>query len=234
MNEVGNVVTNVNGQQSGGEQQVVTQVAQQPVVQTQVQQPQSSQALFTQDQLNSIISGRINPLNQKISELSNQLADQQKLSATYLTELNGYKNREAAVAAGVPQQFVDYAVFEAQKLAVNGKSMEDAIKEFVSANATLFGNPQQGVQGNASTTPNGQQPTGVSATPTQTTQQQQSIPNQAQAQATQPQAGQPQASVQAQPAQFGSTTIQGGGNPANTAGVDADVDAFLRSRGLKK
>ena len=87
MDNFGNQMTNVNGQ-------VVAQPAQQPaqaaqtVVQQQpvvMQQPvQNTQAMFTQVQLNSIISGRINPLNQKITDLNTQLAQALQLSQSYL------------------------------------------------------------------------------------------------------------------------------------------------------
>ena len=224
MDNVGNQVTNVTGQTGQPVAQVAAQVAQQPVAKPQMMPAQNSQALFTQEQLNSIISGRINPLNQKISDLNNQLAEEQKLSASYLNELNGYKNRESATKAGVPAQFLDFAIFEASKLAVNGKTFDDAIKEYVSSNQSLFGVSTQGVQGSASATPSVQQPTGASATPTQTPQQQQAVVN------PQPQA-QPQ--VQSQVI-VGSTGVQGAGNPANTANVDTEVDAFLRARGLRK
>lgn len=225
MDNVVNAVDNVNGQQAQPVAQPVAQVAQQPVAQPQVVQPvaqpvvqPNTQAMFTQEQLNSIISGRINPLNQKIQELNGQLANEQKLSASYLNELNGYKHRESATKAGVPAQFVDFAVFEANKLAVNGKSFDDAIKEYVSANATLFGVSQQGEQAPASTAPSGQQATGVSVAPTQPAQPLQN--NQA------PNA----AAVIA----FGATGVQGGGNPSGNANLDSDVEAFLKSRGLKK
>lgn len=221
MDNVVNAVDNVNGQQAQPAAQPVAQVAQQPVAQPQVTQPvaqPNTQAMFTQEQLNSIISGRINPLNQKIQELNGQLANEQKLSASYLNELNGYKHRESATKAGVPAQFVDFAVFEANKLAVNGKSFDDAIKEYVSANATLFGVSQQGGQAPASTTPSGQQATGVSVAPTQPAQPLQNS----------------QAPNAAAMIAFGATGVQGGGNPSGNASLDSDVEAFLKSRGLKK
>ena len=86
MNNSGSQVTNVNGQVVAQQQQVQAQVVntvpvQQPVVN--VQPAQNTQAMFTQEQLNSIISGRINPLNQKIQELNAQLAQAQQLSQSY-------------------------------------------------------------------------------------------------------------------------------------------------------
>ncbi len=214
MSDVVNTVTDVNGQatvQNGG-----AQVVQQPVVQQPLQaQPivlQTPQSGFTQEQVNSIVSGRVNALNQKITELTAQLDEKQKLADSYLTELTGLKNRDTATKAGVPAQFTDYAIFEAQKLAVNGKSFEDAMKEIVTSNASLFGVSNPSGQG-AGTTPNAQAPTGNAVNPTQTT---------------------PTGQQVSQPVAFGSTGAQVGGNPANTAGIDAEVDNFLKSRGLRR
>ena len=58
---------------------------------------QSSGNMFTQEQLNSIIAGRINPLNQKLTELSSQLAKAEKLTSQYHEELESYKRKEIAL-----------------------------------------------------------------------------------------------------------------------------------------
>ena len=248
MNSLDGQMTNVNGQLGVQPQQMQAQVVnqapvQQPVVTT--QPVQNNQALFTQEQLNSIISGRINPLNQKISELNAQLAQAQQLSQSYLNELTGFKQRDAAVKAGVPTQFVDFAVFEANKLAVNGKSFEDAIKEYVASNGSLFGVSQNGSQVQPTTTPVVGQTTQVVANPAQTIQAQQNnngtigvVPN-AQVVNTQPvvanQNIQPSVGVAPQMnVQYGATSVQTAGNPANTNNIDSQVDAFLKAHNLKK
>ena len=247
MNSLDGQMTNVNGQLGVQPQQMQAQVVnqapvQQPVVTT--QPVQNNQALFTQEQLNSIISGRINPLNQKINDLNTQLAQAQQLSQSYLNELNGFKQRDAAVKAGVPAQFVDFAVFEANKLAVNGKSFEDAIKEYVASNGQLFGVSQNGSQVQPTTTPVVGQTTQVVANPAQTVQAQQTngavgaVPN-AQVGNTQPvvsnQNVQPSVGVATQMnVQYGATSVQTAGNPANTNNIDSQVDAFLKAHNLKK
>ena len=256
MNNIGNQVTNVNGQVVAQQQQVQAQVVntvpvQQPVVTN--QQVQNSQALFTQEQLNSIISGRINPLNQKIQELNAQLAQAQQLSQSYLNELTGFKNRESAVKAGVPAQFVDFAVFEASKLAVNGKSFEDAMKEYVASNGSLFGVSQMNNQVQQTASPAVQQTTQGVAIPAQNVQTQQisTVNGQVAGQATNQNAVNNQVantnvanngivqqsvgvSLPQTNVQYGATSVQTAGNPANVNNVDSEVDAFLKSRGLRK
>ena len=256
MNSLDGQMTNVNGQLGVQPQQMQAQVVntapvQQPVVTN--QQVQNNQALFTQDQLNSIISGRINPLNQKINDLNTQLAQAQQLSQSYLNELTGFKQRDAAVKAGVPSQFVDFAVFEANKLAVNGKTFEDAIKEYVASNSSLFGVSQNGSQVQTTQTPVVGQTTQVVANPAQTIQAQQTnngvagvTPNAQVVNTQQVVANQnvqpsvsvvPQQSIGVTPqmnVQYGATSVQTAGNPANTNNIDSQVDAFLKSHNLKK
>lgn len=248
MNGLDGQMTNVNGQVGVQQQQMQAQVVntapvQQPVVTN--QPAQNNQALFTQEQLNSIISGRINPLNQKISELNAQLTQAQQFSQSYLNELTGFKQRDVAVKTGVPTQFVDFAVFEANKLAVNGKTFEDALKEYVASNGSLIGVSQSGSQGQPTQTPAVVQPTQGVANPAQTNQVQQTIngaqgvvPN-AQVSNTQPvvvnQGIQPTVEVSPQmTVQYGATSVQTAGNPANTNNIDSQVDAFLKARNLKK
>jgi len=273
MNNVGSQVTNVNGQVVAQQQQVQAQVVstvpvQQPGVTN--QQAQNSQALFTQEQLNSIISGRINPLNQKIQELNAQLTQAQQLSQSYLNELTGFKNRESAVKAGVPSQFVDFAVFEASKLAVNGKSFDDAIKEYVASNGSLFGVSQMNNQTQQTASPAVQRVTQGVANPAQSVQTQQTVGNQVagnvSGMAVQGvlNTGNVQGSFNTQGnvqgalntsnvqgvsasqlnvantpntqsnVQYGATTVQSAGNPANVNSVDNQVDAFLKAHNLRK
>lgn len=259
MNNLDGQMTNVNGQFVAQQPQMQAQVVNQasvaqPVVG--VQQTQNVQGMFTQEQLNTIISTRINSLNQKIQELTAQLAQAQQLSQSYLTELTGFKQRDVASKAGVPAQFVDFAVFEANKLAVNGKTFEDAIKEYVASNVQLFGVAQIDGQVQQTTAPVVMPATQGVANPAQTNQVQQTVSPVAgqvvqgvqvvansqpavTAQglpSTQPVVGvQPVANTQPViPVQYGATSVQTAGNPAVANSVDSAVDAFLKERGLKK
>ena len=140
--------------------------------------PQNSDHMFTQEQLNSIISGRINALNQKVGELSTALEKSNKLTEQYHAELEGYKRKEIALKEGISADLVDYAIFGANKLVSKDKSFEDALKEFKASNATLFEVTQQaGGSENGSTQANnnGQQAQQASTQQTQQTQQTQTV-----------------------------------------------------------
>lgn len=124
MDNLTNVTPNVSlTQQNVQSQPTQTQVVNQGYTTQPIQSAQNSQALFTQEQLNSIIQGRVNPLNQRVQDLTNQLAQAQQLSQSYLNELQGYKNKEIVASAGVPAYMQEFVAFEAQKLAVNGKAL---------------------------------------------------------------------------------------------------------------
>ena len=139
---------NVNGMQIGG--QVVNQPAQQYQNTGVNTQPQGN--TFTQEQLNAIIGTRVSSLNNKIQDLTNQLAAAQQLANNYASQVTNYQQRDIVVNSGVPTQFVDYVRYEASKLAVNGKSFEDAVKEFTKSNEALFSSQPTSTQGNVSPT----------------------------------------------------------------------------------
>lgn len=194
-----------------GTQQVVGTVQgiqQEPVTQQvspqygQTVQQSNAQAVFTQEQVNNIIAGRVNALNRKITELSGQLSQQQQLASSYLNELTGFKQRESAVSAGVKKEFIDFAIFEANKLAVNGKSFDDAIKEYIASNKQYCDIPEVANQGAVNNSPVNQAPTQDMANPAQ-------IGN-----------GQPVANTQAQPTQQGTVNV---GSPSNQIGATVPV-----------
>lgn len=139
---------NVNGMQIGG--QVVNQPAQQYQNTGVNTQPQGN--MFTQEQLNAIIGTRVSSLNSKIQDLTSQLAAAQQLANNYASQVTNYQQRDTVVNSGVPTQFVDYVRYEASKLAVNGKSFEDAVKEFTKSNEALFSSQPTSTQGNVNPT----------------------------------------------------------------------------------
>lgn len=243
MDNLTNVTPNVSlTHQNVQSQPTQTQVVNQGYPTQPTQSAQNSQALFTQEQLNSIIQGRVNPLNQRVQDLTNQLAQAQQLSQSYLNELQGYKNKEIIASAGVPAYMQEFVAFEAQKLAVNGKSFADAVKEYTQANAQLF-NINQSTQ-NTQPTPQIIPPAGQVSS--QTAMQNVSVAQNQQVNTNQPSvvaqvqgvAQNPSVAVQStvqtgQVAQ-GATSFTGVVNPNGVNDVDSAVDTFLRNKGIRK
>lgn len=110
---------------------------------------QVSEGLFTQEQLNTIISARINPLNAKIAELNKQIADAKAEASSYASELTGMKQQATAKKLGIPDAYIEFAIFNANKSVSKDKSFEVALTEFVTANKEMLGIKEE--QGGTST-----------------------------------------------------------------------------------
>lgn len=229
-------------QQNVQSQPTQTQVVNQGYPTQPIQPAPNNQALFTQEQLNSIIQGRVNPLNQRVQDLTSQLAQAQQLSQSYLNELQGYKNKEIVANAGVPAYMQEFVAFEAQKLAVNGKSFADAVKEYTQANAQLFniGQSIQNTQPTPQTIPSaGQVSSQTAMHNTSVAQNQQVNTNQPSAVAqvqgvVQNPSVAVQSTIQTGQVAQGATSFTGVVNPNGVNDVDSAVDTFLRNKGIRK
>ena len=127
------------------------------------------------------------------------------------------------------------------------------MKEYVASNGSLFGVSQMNNQVQQTASPAVQQTTQGVASPAQNVQTQQvsTVNGQVADQATNQNAVNNQVantnvanngivqqtvgvSLPQTNVQYGATSVQTAGNPANVNSVDSEVDAFLRSRGLRK
>lgn len=134
---------NTNQAQNNGTQQEV----QQQQTATQEVKPSASAnnstddtPKFSQSQLNAIIKDRVSTLNQKIADLNSQLSAEKGKVADLTSRVEDFTNKDLVNKHGIPEQFADYAIFEAKKLTADGKkTFEDAIKEVATKNASMFG-----------------------------------------------------------------------------------------------
>ena len=115
--------------------------------QTQVQQTQqtaqvqnNSQRLLTQDQVNDIVAERVNGITAKYNALNTQYEQLSKNLTTAVNELQSYKNKELATKAGVQSQFIDFVLYEANKMTTDKKGIDSAIADFVKANPYVTSN----------------------------------------------------------------------------------------------
>ena len=107
---------------------------------TQQAQNTNSQRLFTQDQLNDIIAERVNVITSKYNTLNTQYEQLSKNLTTAVNELQSYKNKELATKAGVQSQFIDFVLYEANKMTTDKKGIDSAIADFVKANPYVTSN----------------------------------------------------------------------------------------------
>ena len=104
------------------------------------QSQNNSQRLFTQDQLNDIIAERVNGITSKYNTLNTQYEQLSKNLTTAVNELQSYKNKELATKAGVQSQFIDFVLYEANKMTTDKKGIDSAIADFVKANPYVTSN----------------------------------------------------------------------------------------------
>lgn len=94
--------------------------------------------MFTQEQVNSIVSGRVGALNAKIAELNSALETSQADASKFKAELDQYKQKADLVKAGIPESIADYAIFEISKLDGNGKTFAENAIEYAKANDSFI------------------------------------------------------------------------------------------------
>lgn len=99
----------------------------------------SNHALFTQADVDGIVSGRVNAEKVKYTELQTKYDDAVKELGTYKAQLEGIKRDSALAEAGIPKQYRDYISFEANKLVNDKTSFEEAVNTVIKANGQLFG-----------------------------------------------------------------------------------------------
>lgn len=205
-------VGNTDGQQTQQEGTATPQVI---VVQPQSapQQPQAQQTqpqgLFSQEQVNAIVQGRVNSLNQRITELTNENKTLKTDFESYKTKFEELEQTSALNAVGIPANLVDYVKFEVSKLSSNGKSFADNLGEYVKANKSFIDSIKQSSQSGV----NGQQNGG-----------QQSTQSSLQSPLLQQLAG----------GTVANTNGQGRGVVQNQGLGGLDIDAILAKEGIKR
>lgn len=123
-------------------QVIVVQQPQQPQAQ-QSQPNQQSAGLFTQEQVNAIVSGRVSQLNAKISEMTKTIETLNADAESYKTKIADYETSSALTKAGIPDNLTDYVKFEVGKLSSNGKSFADNLQDYVKANQSFIDSIKQ-------------------------------------------------------------------------------------------
>ena len=135
-------------------QVIVVQQPQQPQAQ-QSQPNQQSAGLFTQEQVNAIVSGRVTQLNAKISEMTKTIETLNADAESYKTKIADYETSSALTKAGIPDNLTDYVKFEVGKLSSNGKSFADNLNDYVKANQSFIDSIKQQGQANQQNNGNG-------------------------------------------------------------------------------
>ncbi len=130
--------------QQGGvvqQQQVAPQAGVQP----------TGQALFTQEQVNEIVSKRVNELNAEKVALTQSIEQYKGQLQKANEQITGYVEQASLSKAGIDPRFSSFLTFEARQLAQAGKTtFEEALTAIVQETGSLY-LPQQVVQPTAET-----------------------------------------------------------------------------------
>lgn len=118
-------------------------IVQQPATQGSSAKPEAPAKLFSQEELNAIVSSRVNSLNSKVADLTKQLGDAQASVNQFKAQVEEYQNKESAKALGIADEYLEFAIFNAKKGVSETKSFTDSLKEYAEANKQFLHIPEQ-------------------------------------------------------------------------------------------
>lgn len=95
--------------------------------------------LFSQAELDAIVQHRVKGYKEKVDTLEKEKSDLEASNSDLTSKLEDLEQSNSLSKLGVPEDFTEFVMFKAKKLAVDGKSIEDAIKEVVKKNKSILG-----------------------------------------------------------------------------------------------
>lgn len=181
-----------------------------------------SSRMFTQSELNAIVQDRVKGYKVQIDDLSGKTKTLQDSLNDMTSKFNSLEQSNSLTQLGVSEEFKDFVLFKAEKLAVDGKSLQDAIKEVVGSNKKVLG-IEDATGGDTGSTGSENKDSKTGNTSTQGANKDSGN--------TGDNSG---VTKDGKPAQKRSSTEIPRGDGANKGKADSDVDAFLRKKGLLK
>lgn len=105
-----------------------------PVAQSTVSAP-----TFTQDDVDRIVRGRVNEVNAKVNDLTQQLANANAKISDMTSSLVRYQQSTFLTGLGVPMELQDFVAFEANKQVSGDVTFEQAAQNFIKDKGSLYG-----------------------------------------------------------------------------------------------
>ena len=94
---------------------------------------------FTQDDVDRIVRGRVNEVNAKVNDLTQQLVDANAKISDMASSLVRYQQSAFLTSLGVPTELQDFVAFEANKQVSGDVTFEQAAQNFVKDKGSLYG-----------------------------------------------------------------------------------------------
>lgn len=96
-------------------------------------------ATFTQDDVDRIVRGRVNEVNAKVNDLTQQLITANAKISDMAASLVKYQQSAFLTSLGVPTELQDFVAFEANKQVSGDVTFEQAAQNFVKDKGSLYG-----------------------------------------------------------------------------------------------
>ena len=96
-------------------------------------------ATFTQDDVDRIVRGRVNEVNAKVNDLTQQLVTANAKISDMAASLVKYQQSAFLTSIGVPTELQDFVAFEANKQVSGDVTFEQAAQNFVKDKGSLYG-----------------------------------------------------------------------------------------------
>lgn len=94
---------------------------------------------FTQDDVDRIVRGRVNEVNAKVNDLTQQLVNANAKISDMAASLVKYQQSAFLTSLGVPTELQDFVAFEANKQVSGDVTFEQAAQNFVKDKGSLYG-----------------------------------------------------------------------------------------------
>ena len=193
---------------------------------------------FTQDDVDRIVRGRVNEVNAKVNDLTQQLVNANAKISDMASSLVKYQQSAFLTSLGVPTELQDFVAFEANKQVSGDVTFEQAAQNFVKDKGSLYGigvssdNKGNG-QGQNATSEQGTENTNPATSGQQNTETKNNSASSDKSSTENKSSNKPDSKNNAQGNKVSTATNAGGeGNTDTSTDLDSAVQAYLKQHHL--
>ena len=193
-------------------------------------------ATFTQDDVDRIVRGRVNEVNAKVNDLTQQLVNANAKISDMAASLVKYQQSAFLTSLGVPTELQDFVAFEANKQVSGDVTFEQAAQNFVKDKGSLYGigvSSNGNGQGQNATSEQGTETTNPATSGQQNTENKNNSASSDKSSTENKSSNEPDSKNNAQGNKVSTATnASGEGNTDTSTDLDAAVQAYLKQHHL--
>ena len=193
-------------------------------------------ATFTQDDVDRIVRGRVNEVNAKVNDLTQQLVNANAKISDMAASLVKYQQSAFLTSLGVPTELQDFVAFEANKQVSGDVTFEQAAQNFVKDKGSLYGigvSSNGNGQGQNATSEQGTESTNPATSGQQNTENKNNSASSDKSGTENKSSNKPDSKNNAQGNKVSTATnASGEGNTDTSTDLDAAVQAYLKQHHL--